>query len=65
MYRDTANVEPATYDYTSNNWSCWNSNEKLKEKIESYTRRTFVYSLQKKAISGTSHIIREVLQCET
>ena len=28
MYRDTANV----YDNTSNNWSHWNTNEKLKEK---------------------------------
>ena len=33
MYRDTTNVEPEMYDYTSNNWSHWNSNEKLKEKI--------------------------------
>jgi len=33
MYRDTTNVEPELYDYTSNNWSHWNSNEKLKEKL--------------------------------
>ena len=33
MYRDTTNVEPEMYDYTSNNWSHWSSNEKLKEKI--------------------------------
>ena len=33
MYRDTANVEPEMYDCTSNNWSHWNSNEKLKEKF--------------------------------
>jgi hypothetical protein len=26
---------------TSNNWSHWNSNEKLKEKFRSYTRKTF------------------------
>ena len=31
MYRDKTNVEPEMYDYTSNNWSHWNSNEKLKE----------------------------------
>jgi uncharacterized membrane protein YcgQ (UPF0703/DUF1980 family) len=31
--RDTTNVEPEMYDYTSNNWSHWNSNEKLKEKF--------------------------------
>ena len=30
MYRDTANVEHVMYDYTGNNWSHWNSNEKLK-----------------------------------
>jgi hypothetical protein len=29
------------YDYTSNNWSHWNSNEKLKEKFGRYTRKTF------------------------
>jgi hypothetical protein len=26
---------------TSNNWSHWNSNEKLKEKVGSRTRKTF------------------------
>jgi len=26
MNRDTTNVEPEMYDYTSNNWSHWNSN---------------------------------------
>ena len=39
-YRDTMNVEPETYKYTSNNWSHWNSNEKLKEKFGNYTRKT-------------------------
>jgi len=57
-------VEPEMYDYTSNNWSHWNSNEKLKEKFGSCTRKTFDKSLQKTAILGTSHIIRKVLQCE-
>ena len=33
MYIDTTNVEPEMCDYTSNNWSHWNSNEKLKEKF--------------------------------
>jgi hypothetical protein len=32
-YRGISNVESEMYDYTSNNWSHWNSNEKLKEKI--------------------------------
>ena len=38
MYRDTTNVEPEMYDCTSNNWSHWNCNEKLKEKFGSCTR---------------------------
>jgi len=33
MNRDTTNVEPEMYDYTGNNWSDWNSSEKLKEKF--------------------------------
>ena len=41
MYRDTTNVEPEMYNYTSNNRSHWNSNEKLKEKFGSCTRKTF------------------------
>ena len=40
MYRDTANVEPEMYDHTSNNWSHWDSNEKLREKSGSCTRKT-------------------------
>jgi len=35
-YRDTSNVEPEMYDYTNNNWSHWNSYEKLKEKFGRY-----------------------------
>ena len=62
MYRDTTNVEPEMYDYTSNNWSLWNSNEKLKEKFGSGSRKTFNRSYT--AILGTSHIIWKVLQCE-
>jgi len=41
MYRDTTNVEPELYDYTSNKWSHWNSNERLKEKFGNCTRKTF------------------------
>ena len=40
MYRVTTNVEPKMYDYTSNNWSHWDRNEKLKEKFGRYTRKT-------------------------
>jgi hypothetical protein len=39
--RDTTNVEPERYNYTSKTWSHWNSNEKLKEKFGSCTRKTF------------------------
>ena len=41
MYRDTTNVEPEMYDYTTNKWSHWDNNEKLKEKFGRYTRKTF------------------------
>jgi len=41
MFRDTTSVEPEMYDCTSNNWSHWNSNEKLKEKFGNCTRKTF------------------------
>jgi hypothetical protein len=61
MYRDTKNVEPLMYDYTTNNWSYWNSNEKHMEKFGSYTRKHSIDSLQKTTILGTSHIIRKVL----
>jgi hypothetical protein len=40
MYRESANVEPEMYGYTGNNWSHWNSNEKLKEKSGSCTGKT-------------------------
>ena len=39
-YRDTTNVEPEMYDYTSNNWSYWSSYKKLKEKFGSCTGKT-------------------------
>jgi hypothetical protein len=64
MYRDTTNGEPEMYDYTSNNWSHWNSNEKLKERFGSGTRKTFARFTTKTAILGTSRIIWKVLQCE-
>jgi len=41
MYSDRTNVEPELYDYTSNNWSHWNSHEKHKEKFGSCTTETF------------------------
>jgi len=42
MHRDTANVEPEMYGYTGNNWSHWNSNEKLKERFGNCKRKTVV-----------------------
>ena len=41
VYIDKVNVEPEMYDYTSNNRSHWNNNEKLKEKFRNCTRKTF------------------------
>ena len=41
IYRDTTTVETKMYDSTSNNFSHWNSNEKLKDKFGSYTRKIF------------------------
>jgi len=37
----------------------------LRKTMESVTGKHSIYSLQKTAILGTSHIIRKVLQCET
>ena len=42
MYRVTANVEPEIYDHTGNNRSHWVSNEKVKEKFVSFTRKTLI-----------------------
>jgi len=64
MYRDTTNVKPEMYDYTSNNLCHWNSNENLKEKSGNCTRKTFDRFTKKTAILWTSHIIRKVLLCE-
>ena len=41
VHRDKTNVEPEVYEYTSNNWSYWNSNEKPKEKFGICIRKTF------------------------
>jgi hypothetical protein len=42
MHRDATNMEPEMYGYTGNNWSHWNSNEKLKERFGNCKRKTFV-----------------------
>ena len=41
VYRDATIVEPEMYDCTGNNWSHWNSNEKLKGKFGNCSRKTF------------------------
>jgi len=58
------NVEPEMYDYTSYDWSHWNSNEKLRKNLAAVPGKHSIDSLQKTAILGTSHIKRKVLQCE-
>jgi len=40
MYRDTTNVEPEMYNYTSNNWSHWKGTRKTFDRFttkDSYT----------------------------
>jgi hypothetical protein len=54
MYRDTTNVEPEKYDYTSNNCSHWNRNEKLKKKSGSCTEKTFDRFSTKDSCTGNS-----------
>jgi len=57
MYTDTTNVESEMYDYTSNNWSHWNSNEKLKEKFGRCTRKTFDIFATKDSYTWNINII--------
>jgi hypothetical protein len=65
MYSDTTNVEHEMYDYTSSNWSHWNSNKRFKENLKAIPGKHSINALQKTAILGTSHIVRNVLQSET
>ena len=64
VYRDTANVEPEMYDCTSNNWSHWNSNEKIKEKFGSCTVKAFDRFTTKDSYTWNITHNRKVLQCE-
>jgi hypothetical protein len=64
-YGDTTNVEPEMYSYASYNRSRWKSNEKLKEKLRSYTRETVDLFTTADSYALKSHIIREILRCET
>jgi hypothetical protein len=64
MYRDTTNVEPEMYDYTDNNWSHWNSNEKLKGTFGSCTRKIFDSFTTKDSYTWNITHNTKVLQCE-
>jgi hypothetical protein len=57
-------IQPEMYDYTSYNWSQWNSNEKLKEKSGSYTGKTFDRFTTADSCTGNISHNTEVLQCE-
>jgi predicted Ser/Thr protein kinase len=64
-HRDTTNVEPEMYDYTSNNWSHTGVvTRSLRKNMEAVPGKHSIDSLQKAAVLGTSHIIRKALQCE-
>jgi hypothetical protein len=54
-------VEPEMCDYAGNNWSHLNVIKRLRKNVEAIPGKHSLDSLQKTA----SHIIREVLQCET
>jgi hypothetical protein len=47
---DTTDVESEIYDYTSYNWSHWNSNENLRKNLEAIAEKHSIDSLQKTAI---------------
>ena len=56
MYRDTMNVELEMYDYTSNNWSHWNSNEKLTEKFGRYVYQENIRQIRYKRQLYLEHL---------
>ena len=58
-------MEPEMCAYAGNNWSHLNVIKRLRKNVEAIPGKHSVVSLQKTAVLGTSHIIREVLQCET
>ena len=57
-----SNEEPEMQDYTSNNWSYWNSNNGLRKNLKATSGKNSIDSLQKTALRGMSHTIRTVLQ---
>jgi len=58
MFGDKRNVEHEMYDNTGI------ATKGLMKNLEAVPGKHSVFSLQKTAILGTSHIIRKVLQCE-
>jgi hypothetical protein len=62
--RDTTNVEPEMYGYTSYNWSTGIVMKSLRKNLEAVPGKHSIDSLQKTTVFGTSHIIWKELQCE-
>jgi len=65
MYRDTTNVEHEMYDGTKINGATGIVTIGFEKNLEAMLGKHSVDSLQKAAVSGTSHIIQKVLQSET
>ena len=61
MYRDTTNVEPEMYDYTSIIGATGIVTRSLRKNLEAVPGKHSIDPLEKTAILGTSHIIRKVL----
>jgi hypothetical protein len=64
-YRNAENVEHEMLCHTSNHWGHRNCEQKFTKNLQTIPGQHSIYSLQKTAILGTSHIIRKVLQAET
>ena len=65
MYRDTTNVEPEMYGYIPIIVGATGIvTRSLRKNLEAVPGKHSIDLLQKKAILGTSHTIRKVLQCE-
>jgi hypothetical protein len=67
MYRDTTNVEPEMYDYTTNNWSHWNS-KRLKSLYGAFQYLDLLgllYSYPNKFPYSSREAPRIIQMCET
>jgi hypothetical protein len=63
-YRDATKVEHEIYEYTGNSLGHRNGNKRFKERVEAIPGKQSIDLLQKTAILGTPHIIRNVLHSE-